>query len=565
MSKRSSDDFDDDDTDELPVLLDTVGLEDAAVAEGAAEPSLGASPPEDAAQRPELAPVRDATAAEALLVDATQQEEQIPALEAQIGVLTDGMRDLEQRVAEKDRRIEELREVLSSIRRSSDESTATERRLATQLAVRDARIAELTATIDRLQQEAAVASTEIERLLKLAETRSSEAEALRRELAAKPDPPPAPPNEDLRENYATLRSYVAARRAWWDEMQTSNAQLAARVTGLEQELAASTKSLAAAEAFASRETSRAVGLRAELVDYARRVDELERRQRILRTPELESPAVEAGGDTRSLADAGAAPPPMTAPTAAGGDSLPRQTPPAVIEAVEAISPAVEAIAQLEAEVEYKRQQVAAQLVELHGRAQQLRAATSELGTLRGELSTLRSELGTLRNALDDSRSSVARLEQADVDKDRALDARDARIATLQEELQQRIAAEKRTATELASPSIDAGRRAGSHEADNVSTPALICLTGDAPKRFALTKSTITLGRGPHCDLQIITHFVSREHARLTISGGATMIEDLGSRNGVFVNSTRVDRRRLQQGDLVTIGETQFRFVESMAH
>jgi pSer/pThr/pTyr-binding forkhead associated (FHA) protein len=66
-------------------------------------------------------------------------------------------------------------------------------------------------------------------------------------------------------------------------------------------------------------------------------------------------------------------------------------------------------------------------------------------------------------------------------------------------------------------------------------------------------------------LQIVTHFVSREHARLTVSGDATLIEDLGSRNGVFVNSVRVDRRQLQQGDLVTIGETQFRFVESMAH
>jgi len=33
----------------------------------------------------------------------------------------------------------------------------------------------------------------------------------------------------------------------------------------------------------------------------------------------------------------------------------------------------------------------------------------------------------------------------------------------------------------------------------------------------------------------------------------------------LVNSVRVDRRHLQQGDLVTIGETQFRFVESMAH
>ena len=98
-----------------------------------------------------------------------------------------------------------------------------------------------------------------------------------------------------------------------------------------------------------------------------------------------------------------------------------------------------------------------------------------------------------------------------------------------------------------------------------SAPALACLTGDAPKRFALTKKTVTVGRGPQCDLQILTHFVSREHARITVTGGNVVIEDLGSRNGVYVNAVRVERHSLQQGDLITIGETQFRFMESMAH
>jgi pSer/pThr/pTyr-binding forkhead associated (FHA) protein len=50
-----------------------------------------------------------------------------------------------------------------------------------------------------------------------------------------------------------------------------------------------------------------------------------------------------------------------------------------------------------------------------------------------------------------------------------------------------------------------------------------------------------------------------------VTGGTVHIEDLGSRNGVYVNAMRVDRHALQQGDLVTIGETQFRFMESMAH
>ena len=271
MSKRSSDDFDHDDTDELPVLLDTVGLEDAV------EPSFAPSPPEAETDGAEpFAPPADPAASDVPLADAEEQEEQVPALEAQIRVLTDGMRDLEHGLADKDRRIEELRDLLSSVRRSSNDSSETERRLATQLAVRDARVAELVTTIEGLQQAAAARAAEIERLRQAAESSSGEAEALRLELAAKSTPEPAPPNDDLSENYATLRSYVAARRAWWDEMQATNAQLAARVTGLEQELAANVKGLATAEAFASRESSRAVGLRAELIDYARRVDELER-------------------------------------------------------------------------------------------------------------------------------------------------------------------------------------------------------------------------------------------------------------------------------------------------
>ena len=535
MPNRSSDD--DDDTDELPVLLDTVGLEDAV------EAPFEASHPGDTASRPgPYAPAADTHGARERETGPTA------ALEAQIRALSDRNRDLEQRLAEKKRRLEDLGDTLASLRRSTDDSTATERQLATQLAVREARLAELTATVERLEQAAAHSATETERLRDLAESRNANVEELQRELEARPAASSAPPGDDLREDYAALRSYVATRRAWWDEMQTTNARLAARVTALDEELAASAKGLAAAEAFAARESSRAVGLRAELVDYGRRVDELERELRLLRAPEPEPQAITQDANAHR---------PVVAPdtasstaSAGAGDALPPEAP-MPTDVVDAMASAVEAIAQLEAEVEYKRQQVAAQLVELRDREQQLRTAMSELGALRSEL--------------DESRSLVSRLEQTVADKDRALEARDARIAALQDDLKQR-SADKRRAADFSDAADDAHSPVSNEvAADNVPAPALICLTGDAPKRFALTKTTVTVGRGPQCDLQIVTHFVSREHARLTVSGDTTLIEDLGSRNGVFVNSIRVDRRQLQQGDLVTIGETQFRFVESMAH
>jgi hypothetical protein len=546
MTSQSSDDSDLDNTDELPVLLEPVDDAAGPVAR-----------PDETAEHTELFAFPAGEGAEARLAELTRRAGQIPALEAQIRVLTDGMRDLEQRLAEKDQRLEELRAAAAAAYHSTGASPANESVLGTELADRDAQIAELRVAVEHLEQAAALRSAELERLREAAKTRHSEAEELRRALAARALPDTTHPGEDLHEAYSTLRSYVAGRHAWWDEMQETNARLATRVTELEQELAASAKRLAAAEAFAAKESSRAVALRAELVGYARRVDALGRELKRLRAPEeLESTAIVADGNSPPPTEAADTPPSAPAAGAASDAALATEIPPLLTDAVEAIQPAVEAIAQLEAEVEYKRQQVAAQLVELREREQQLQAAMSEVGALRAEL--------------DDSRSNLARLERTIIEKDRALEARDVRIAALHEELKQRLGGvEKRGAGDFALPTVESSgvRRAIPQEraAENVAAPALICLTGDAPKRFALTKKTITVGRGPHCDLQIVTHFVSREHARLTISGGTTLIEDLGSRNGVFVNSVRVDRRHLQQGDLVTIGETQFRFIESMAH
>jgi hypothetical protein len=88
---------------------------------------------------------------------------------------------------------------------------------------------------------------------------------------------------------------------------------------------------------------------------------------------------------------------------------------------------------------------------------------------------------------------------------------------------------------------------------------LICLTGEDIGPYVLDDSVLTIGRGNHCDVRIMTHYVSREHARISFSKGQCVIEDVGSRNGIFVNSVRIERQRLDDNDLVTIGDTQFRY------
>jgi pSer/pThr/pTyr-binding forkhead associated (FHA) protein len=63
-----------------------------------------------------------------------------------------------------------------------------------------------------------------------------------------------------------------------------------------------------------------------------------------------------------------------------------------------------------------------------------------------------------------------------------------------------------------------------------------------------------IGRSSSCQLSLDDALVSRRHALLTVTNGAAHIEDLGSRNGVSVNSKKIaGQEPLADGDLITIG------------
>jgi diguanylate cyclase (GGDEF)-like protein len=49
--------------------------------------------------------------------------------------------------------------------------------------------------------------------------------------------------------------------------------------------------------------------------------------------------------------------------------------------------------------------------------------------------------------------------------------------------------------------------------------------------------------------------VSRRHASIRLVGGEMVVEDLGSRNGTFVNGARIARHQLSDGDKIQVGST----------
>ncbi len=85
-------------------------------------------------------------------------------------------------------------------------------------------------------------------------------------------------------------------------------------------------------------------------------------------------------------------------------------------------------------------------------------------------------------------------------------------------------------------------------------PSLVVrISGTAPWEVELEGDELTLGRSPDCDVVLEANGVSRNHARLAVSGSRVTIEDLGSSNGTFVNGERVERRALRDGDTIGLG------------
>jgi ABC-type multidrug transport system ATPase subunit/ABC-type multidrug transport system permease subunit len=74
-----------------------------------------------------------------------------------------------------------------------------------------------------------------------------------------------------------------------------------------------------------------------------------------------------------------------------------------------------------------------------------------------------------------------------------------------------------------------------------------------------TAETMVFGRHPECDKVLSNPSVSSHHARLTRQAGGYLLEDLGSTNGTYVNSQRVERPTpVKAGDVIGLGTYTFK-------
>ncbi|MBJ89480.1 MAG: hypothetical protein CMO98_06415 [Woeseia sp.] len=102
--------------------------------------------------------------------------------------------------------------------------------------------------------------------------------------------------------------------------------------------------------------------------------------------------------------------------------------------------------------------------------------------------------------------------------------------------------------------------------DRSHSDPIIFLThnGETLKKIRFEGSRLLIGRSSHNDLQIDGKFLSRHHALLVRHGPATLLMDLNSANGTFVNSRRVSNQVLMHDDVITLGDYAMKFVDPKA-
>jgi pSer/pThr/pTyr-binding forkhead associated (FHA) protein len=97
--------------------------------------------------------------------------------------------------------------------------------------------------------------------------------------------------------------------------------------------------------------------------------------------------------------------------------------------------------------------------------------------------------------------------------------------------------------------------------ETTASPKLLLSTASQQLRqIVIDKPRLTIGRRPYNDIMLDDLTVSGEHALLLTRAGASVIEDLRSRNGTLVNDEPVIQRALLDGDRIEIGIYRLQYV-----
>ncbi len=107
------------------------------------------------------------------------------------------------------------------------------------------------------------------------------------------------------------------------------------------------------------------------------------------------------------------------------------------------------------------------------------------------------------------------------------------------------------------------------EIEALEAPALgpsftLSLGDEFVRTIAVDRERMLIGRSHYCDIPIASRYVSRQHALLLRNPDGDWLIDLKSTNGTSVNSTLREQHRLEDGDVIAIGNHQLHYRNPVA-
>lgn len=93
---------------------------------------------------------------------------------------------------------------------------------------------------------------------------------------------------------------------------------------------------------------------------------------------------------------------------------------------------------------------------------------------------------------------------------------------------------------------------------------VLSLNGVVQGEYQLNKERLTIGRKPDNDIRIDNLAVSGKHALVITILDDSFLEDLGSTNGTYVNGKLIKKHALKNGDVVSIGKHELKYVNEHA-
>lgn len=91
------------------------------------------------------------------------------------------------------------------------------------------------------------------------------------------------------------------------------------------------------------------------------------------------------------------------------------------------------------------------------------------------------------------------------------------------------------------------------------TKLIVASGKSAGRAIAIKRNTLLIGRAEECDVRPLSEDVSRRHCAIHVGPADVWAEDLGSRNGTFVNGVKITAKtKLADGDLVRVGALELK-------